>query len=203
MATSVIVRYGLHIERKMNSIALFKNCITKLAGCECTRALSLSSVKLADEVKQPAHIPHDTHNLMTSPEAEEVRRASRRQLITIDEPDEVAILSGLPEEHIKTRTVRIYMPAKNAMQSGTNNVNYWQIDFDTRERWENTLMGWSSTGDPMSNLKVDFASVEEAIDHCKKMKWDYFVQKPNIDDPKPRSYGANFSWDKRTRVTTK
>ncbi|KAG8041735.1 hypothetical protein G9C98_007039 [Cotesia typhae] len=174
MATSVIVRYGLHIERKMNSIALFKNCITKLAGCECTRALSLSSVKLADEVKQPAHIPHDTHNLMTSPEAEEVRRASRRQLITIDEPDEVAILSGLPEEHIKTRTVRIYMPAKNAMH-----------------------------GDPMSNLKVDFASVEEAIDHCKKMKWDYFVQKPNIDDPKPRSYGANFSWDKRTRVTTK
>lgn len=31
------------------------------------------------------------------------------------------------------------------MQSGTNNINRWQIDFDTRERWENPLMGWTST----------------------------------------------------------
>ncbi|XP_057319660.1 NADH dehydrogenase [ubiquinone] iron-sulfur protein 4, mitochondrial [Microplitis mediator] len=201
MAASVILRYGLHVE-KMNSGLLIKNCITKLSGTECTRALSLSSTKL-DRAKQPAPIPKDVHNLLTSPEAEELRRADRRQLITIDEPDDVSILSGVPEDHIKNRTVRIYQPAKNAMQSGTDNINFWQIDFDNRERWENNLMGWSSTGDPMSNLKVDFASVDEAVDHCKKMKWNYFIQKPNVDNPKPRSYGANFSWDKRTRVTTK
>ncbi|XP_008545179.1 NADH dehydrogenase [ubiquinone] iron-sulfur protein 4, mitochondrial [Microplitis demolitor] len=201
MAASVILRYGLHVE-KMNSGLLIKNCITKLSGTECTRALSLSSTKL-DKAKQPVPVPKDVHNLLTSPEAEELRRADRRQLITVDEPDDISIVSGVPEEHIKTRTVRIYQPAKNAMQSGTNNINFWQIDFDNRERWENNLMGWSSTGDPMSNVKVDFASVDEAIDHCKKMKWNYFIQKPNVDDPKPRSYGANFSWDKRTRVTTK
>lgn len=55
----------------------------------------------------------------------------------------------------------------------------------------------------MSNMKVEFETKEEAIEHCKKMKWNYYVQEPNVDDPKPRSYGANFSWNKRTRVTTK
>lgn len=31
------------------------------------------------------------------------------------------------------------------MQSGTNNVNNWEMEFDNRERWENPLMGWSSS----------------------------------------------------------
>lgn len=31
------------------------------------------------------------------------------------------------------------------MQSGTNNIDHWELDFDTKERWENPLMGWSST----------------------------------------------------------
>ncbi|EFN89068.1 NADH dehydrogenase [ubiquinone] iron-sulfur protein 4, mitochondrial [Harpegnathos saltator] len=117
--------------------------------------------------------------------------------------EDVGYISGVPEEHIKTRRVRIYQPAKSAMQSGTNNINFWQIDFDTRERWENPLMGWTSSGDPMSNIKVDFTSQEEAIVHCKKMGWDYYIQKPNVSAPKPRTYGMNFSWNKRTRVSTK
>lgn len=31
------------------------------------------------------------------------------------------------------------------MQSGTNNIGHWEMEFETRERWENPLMGWSST----------------------------------------------------------
>lgn len=54
-------------------------------------------------------------------------------------------VTGVPEEHIKGRLVRIYEPPKNAMQSGTDNIGHWELDFDTRERWENPLMGWSST----------------------------------------------------------
>lgn len=125
-----------------------------------------------------------------------------KSTITVAEED-IGYVSGIPEEHIKTRRVRIYQPAKSAMQSGTNNIHFWQMDFDTRERWENPLMGWTSSGDPMSNIKVDFATKEEAIAHCKKMGWDYYVQKPNVNKPKSRSYGMNFSWNKRTRVSTK
>jgi NADH dehydrogenase (ubiquinone) Fe-S protein 4 len=57
----------------------------------------------------------------------------------------ISTITGVPEEHIKTRLVRIYRPSKNAMQSGTDNTNHWEIEFETRERWENPLMGWSST----------------------------------------------------------
>ena len=57
----------------------------------------------------------------------------------------ISAVSGVPEEHIKGRLVRIYVPSKNSMQSGTDNVQAWQMEFETRERWENPLMGWASS----------------------------------------------------------
>jgi len=59
------------------------------------------------------------------------------------------------------------------------------------------------SGDPLSNMQVDFMTKEEAIAHCEKMGWDYYVQKPNVNQPKSRNYGSNFSWNKRSRVSTK
>ena len=58
---------------------------------------------------------------------------------------DIASITGVPEEHITTRLVRIWKPVKHAMQSGTNNTHNWKMEFETRERWENPLMGWSST----------------------------------------------------------
>ncbi|KAK0181350.1 hypothetical protein PV327_003642 [Microctonus hyperodae] len=191
----------------MTSRFLLNKLLPKLQSVErCNRVLSVGNVRYYSKKDEksvvPASVPSDFHEILSSPELEE-RRREMKGYITLTEAEDVSVVSGVPDEHIKTRTVRIYQPAKNAMQSGTNNINFWQMDFDTRERWENQLMGWSSSGDPMSNLKVEFATKEEAIEHCKKMKWNYYVQEPNVDDPKPRSYGANFSWNKRTRVTTK
>ena len=59
--------------------------------------------------------------------------------------DDVSIVSLTPREQLKARTVRIYSPSKNAMQSGTFGTHKWQIQFDTRERWENPMMGWTAT----------------------------------------------------------
>ena len=111
---------------------------------------------------------------------------------------------GVPEEHVKERRVRIFIPPKNAMQSGTNNIQTWRMEFDNRERWENPLMGWCSTGDPLSNMNIEFNTKEEAIDHCEKNGWRWFVsseEKPKKE--RVKNYGVNFSWDKRTRVSTK
>ncbi|ELT93465.1 hypothetical protein CAPTEDRAFT_40375, partial [Capitella teleta] len=58
---------------------------------------------------------------------------------------DVSMVSGVPQEHVKERYVRIFVPAKNAMQSGTNKTKRWKMEFDNRERWENPLMGWIST----------------------------------------------------------
>uniref|UniRef100_A0A9J8DIK4 NADH dehydrogenase [ubiquinone] iron-sulfur protein 4, mitochondrial n=1 Tax=Cyprinus carpio carpio TaxID=630221 RepID=A0A9J8DIK4_CYPCA len=90
------------------------------------------------------------------------------QLITVNEKLDITTLTGVPEEHIKTRKVRIFVSARNAMQSGVKNTQKWKMDFDTRERWENPLMGWSSTGDPLSNMVLAFSTKEDAIAFAEK-----------------------------------
>lgn len=116
---------------------------------------------------------------------------------------DISCLTGVPEEHIKTRRVKIYVPAKNAMQSGVFGTRRWKIDFDTRERWENPLMGWTSSADPLSNMAVEFKSPEDAMEFCEKNGWEYYLEEKKEPKFKPKSYGANFSWNKKTRVSTK
>jgi NADH dehydrogenase (ubiquinone) Fe-S protein 4 len=68
------------------------------------------------------------------------------------------------------------------------------------------LMCWTSlccSGDPLSNMKVEFQTEDEAIAFCEKNGWKWYVQKHKEKDLKPKSYGVNFSWNKRTRVSTK
>ncbi|KAJ8285366.1 hypothetical protein GJAV_G00026010 [Gymnothorax javanicus] len=129
--------------------------------------------------------------------------AQGSQLITVDEKLDITSLTGVPEEHIKTRTVRISVPARTAMQSGVKNTQKWKMDFDTRERWENPLMGWTSTADPLSNMVLTFSSKEDAIAFAEKNGWSYDVQEKRTSKPRVKSYGANFSWDKRTRRSAK
>ena len=62
------------------------------------------------------------------------------------------------------------------MQSGTAGVRRWRLEFETRERWENNLMGWASTGDPLSNMIVDFATKEEAVAFVEKNGWNYWAE---------------------------
>ncbi|XP_060564884.1 NADH dehydrogenase [ubiquinone] iron-sulfur protein 4, mitochondrial-like [Ruditapes philippinarum] len=128
---------------------------------------------------------------------------TERDTIIVPSVEDMSLLNGMPEEHVKTRRVRIYMPARNAMQSGTFGLNKWRMDYDTRERWENPLMGWQSTGDPLSNVHLEFASSEAAVEFCEKNGLECYVDKPQKTTFKHKSYGANFSWNKKTRVSTK
>ena len=41
-------------------------------------------------------------------------------------------------------------------------------------------MGWTSTGDPMSNLVMKFETAEEATKFADKMGWDYEVEQPSV-----------------------
>ncbi|XP_026177199.1 NADH dehydrogenase [ubiquinone] iron-sulfur protein 4, mitochondrial [Mastacembelus armatus] len=125
------------------------------------------------------------------------------QLITVDEKLDITTITGVPEEHIKTRKVHIFVSAKTAMQSGINSTKKWKMEFDTRERWENPLMGWASTADPLSNMLLSFTSKEDAIAFAEKNGWSYDVTEKRTSKPRVKSYGANFSWNKRTRRSAK
>ncbi|ESP05265.1 hypothetical protein LOTGIDRAFT_102351 [Lottia gigantea] len=116
---------------------------------------------------------------------------------------DISAISGVPEEHRKTRMVRIFVPARNAMQSGSYGTRNWKIEFDQRERWENPLMGWVSSADPLSTMNCEFNTVEQAQKFCEKNGWEYFVEKPHVPTFKKKNYGDNYSWNKRTRKSTK
>lgn len=99
--------------------------------------------------------------------------------------------------------VRISRPSKNVMQSGTSYMNTWKIEFNSQKRWENWLMGWTSSGDPLSNLTLNFPSKEEAIEFCDKNQLQWYVEEQPERKLRKKSYADNFSWNKRTRLGNK
>ncbi|KAE9556330.1 hypothetical protein FO519_000513 [Halicephalobus sp. NKZ332] len=111
-------------------------------------------------------------------------------------------LSGVPEEHKEERIARIFRPTREATQTAWNNTKIWKIELDNRPRWENPCMGWSSTGDPLSNISMnlDFASKEDAIAFCEKNRWQFEIDEVHDRKIKPKAYGNNFSWNKKTRM---
>jgi NADH dehydrogenase (ubiquinone) Fe-S protein 4 len=66
-------------------------------------------------------------------------------LASLFEQEKIVALSGVPRDIVKERRCRIFIPARNAMQSGTYNTKKWKVEWDTKERWENPLMGWASS----------------------------------------------------------
>ncbi|KFM67119.1 NADH dehydrogenase [ubiquinone] iron-sulfur protein 4, mitochondrial, partial [Stegodyphus mimosarum] len=133
-----------------------------------------TSALMSYEKKNEPEIKDVKATIMDPVEKEEQRKL--QQNITVPASSDISSVTGVPEEHIRTRLVRIFKPAKNPMQSGTFNTRKWKMEFETRQRWENPLMGWSSTGDPLSNLNVQFSSKEEAIAFCEKNGWPYYIE---------------------------
>jgi NADH dehydrogenase (ubiquinone) Fe-S protein 4 len=166
-----------------------------------TRQICLSAMELSYEKKNVPEIKDVKSVVMDDDEQDKLQRL--KQNIEVPAISDITSITGVPQEHVKSRLVRIFQPAKNPMQSGTFNTRKWKMEFETRERWENPLMGWASSGDPLSNMNIQFSSKEEAIVFCEKNGWPYFIDEPAKPSPKPKSYGANFAWNKRTRVSTK
>ena len=73
-------------------------------------------------------------------------------------------------------TARIYKPAKTAMQSGQAKTKDWMLDYEPEEpRVVESLMGWTSSGDMKSQLRLRFATKEEAVAYCERHGIPYQV----------------------------
>uniref|UniRef100_A0A0D3E2F2 NADH dehydrogenase [ubiquinone] iron-sulfur protein 4, mitochondrial n=1 Tax=Brassica oleracea var. oleracea TaxID=109376 RepID=A0A0D3E2F2_BRAOL len=93
---------------------------------------------------------------------------------------EIGKVSGIPEEHL-SRKVIIYSPARTATQQGSGKLGKWKINFLSTLKWENPLMGWTSTGDPYANVgdsALSFDSEDAAKSFADRHGWDYTVKKP-------------------------
>ena len=87
----------------------------------------------------------------------------------------------------------IYKPSKSAMQSGFKKYNKWTIEFITDKPGINPLMGWESSTDTYSELKLLFDNKELAIEYAKKNKINYEIIEPNIKKINKKSYADNFT----------
>ncbi|MEM6491914.1 MAG: ETC complex I subunit, partial [Pseudomonadota bacterium] len=75
--------------------------------------------------------------------------------------------------------VRIYQPAKTAMQSGRAKTGGWVLEpDDASARAPDPLMGWISSDDTLSQIKLRFDSKEDAIAFAQKRGLPYVVQEP-------------------------
>ena len=76
------------------------------------------------------------------------------------------------------KKAKIYIPNKSPMQSGLGKTDKWIIEFETKNPTKNPLMGWESSSDTLSELKLEFSSKDQAINYAKKMKIDYEIIEP-------------------------
>jgi len=78
------------------------------------------------------------------------------------------------------------------MQSGARNTKNWLLEFDTLNTGINPLMGWESSKDTMSEVKLEFSTREQAINYAKKNDIDYYVIEPQKRKIIKKSYSDNF-----------
>ncbi|KQI67851.1 ETC complex I subunit [Loktanella sp. 3ANDIMAR09] len=95
---------------------------------------------------------------------------------------------------------RIYRPARTAMSSGTAKTRTWVLDFvDASAREIDPLMGWTSSSDTQSQVRLTFATKQEAIDYAKDNGIDAVVTEPQTRKMNVRAggYGENFATNRR------
>ena len=90
------------------------------------------------------------------------------------------------------KKAKIYKPTKTAMQSGRGKLNKWLLEFKTKDTGINPLMGWETSTDTLSELKLEFSSKELAIEYAKKNKIQYDLIEVNERKTIKKSYADNF-----------
>ena len=78
------------------------------------------------------------------------------------------------------------------MQSGLGKTEKWLLEYETENPSKNPLMGWESSSDTLSEIKLEFSSKELAINYAKKMKIDYEIIEPKKRKIIKKSYADNF-----------
>ncbi len=95
---------------------------------------------------------------------------------------------------------RIYQPARTAMQSGTAKTHHWVLEFaPASARDVDPLMGWTSSSDTQSQVRLSFETKKAALAYAKENGIDAIVQEPKTRkvNIRPGGYGDNFATNRR------
>lgn len=95
---------------------------------------------------------------------------------------------------------RIYRPAKSAMSSGTAKTRQWILEYSQASGREiDPLMGWTSSEDTQSQVRLRFPSREAALAYAEANGIEASVSEPKTRraNLRARGYGENFATDRR------
>ena len=79
------------------------------------------------------------------------------------------------------------------MQSGLKKYEKWVLEYFTKQPGVNPLMGWESSTDTLTELKMEFSSKDLAIEYAKKNNVDYEVIESKKRKIVKKSYADNFT----------
>jgi hypothetical protein len=89
-------------------------------------------------------------------------------------------------------TAKIYQPSRTAMQSGQAK-DWWQLEYEPEApRQIEPLMGWTSSTDMKSQIKLRFETKEEAIAYAQRAGIPYRIEEPKPAARQLISYSDNF-----------
>lgn len=94
--------------------------------------------------------------------------------------------------------VRIYRPAKTAMQSGKANAKAWVLEFEpAAKKQADALMGWLGSDDTAQQIRLKFDTQDEAIAYAKRKGLEFQVFGEATKKPvAAKNYADNFRFDK-------
>ena len=99
-------------------------------------------------------------------------------------------------------TIKIYKPSKTAMQSGHGKTKQWLAEYKSEvTTTKDTLMGWTSSSDTRSQIKLFFNTKEQAISWAKKNNYQFYVEEPQKRKIKPKNYASNFHINRKESWT--
>lgn len=99
-------------------------------------------------------------------------------------------------------TARIYRPAKTATQSGKGKSQNWVLVYEPEvPRSIDPLMGYTSSSDMRSQVKLAFDTQEEAEAYAQRNGIAYTVLPAQDATAKRVSYSDNFRSDRKTPWT--
>ncbi|HEY1934926.1 MAG TPA: ETC complex I subunit [Acetobacteraceae bacterium] len=90
---------------------------------------------------------------------------------------------------------RIYQPPKNAMQSGWAATLEWVLEFEpSAPRRPDPLMGWIGGGDTQDQVKLTFATRDEAVAYAERNGIAFDLELAQPRRVKPKAYADNFKY---------
>lgn len=99
-------------------------------------------------------------------------------------------------------SARIFSPARTAMQSGKAKTGNWVLEFEPEQRRKiDPLMGYTSSGDMKSQIRLFFETREEAVAYAEKNGIPFRVEQPKEAKRRQISYAENFRYDRKTPWT--